>query len=342
VLGSATRNIVIGGIADDGTILSLLEVAAGTAGGGLNPGTADPIDWARDGDGLITTNLSQNQHYYADIPECQDTAKFGLDVESGFTGLRSQDDWGTIVFNFRNTDGFATGAINVLNDEQIDSNQQGNLDPATPGIAVDAGEDVTLFENQVYMPIFFMGNNVHDDPLSMDIDYDDGTVITIDPEDFEPTDIDHIYFDDDTYVVTTSLTVTYGDGTSVGNTDTATVTVIPIYDEVTFSPPLSENPYNVGRTIPIKFMVIEDGQSISDLSPEIWLSFEGADPDPQPAKENNSDNNIATFDEEQNRYQYQMATSELPPDVPISIIIVLPDSEEIEEQHQTIVTLSAP
>ena len=337
VLGSVTRQIVIGGIEDDGvTPKELLEVAAGTAGGSRTPGTADLVDWARDGAATVTTNLSENVHFYADISGCDDATKFGLDVESGFVGLRSQDDWGKVIFNFRNTDGFATGAINVLNDEQIGSNQEGNIDPNTPGIGVDAGADVTLFESEIYSPVFFIGNNVHNDSLLMTIDYGDGTIVTIDPENFEPNEIDHVY-DDGTYLVTVSLTVTFEDGTQVTNTDTATITVLPVFDEVVFSEPLSDKQYEIGRTIPVKFTVIEDGEPVTHLNPEIWVSYDDADPNPQPAREKNSDNNIAKF--KSGSYQYQMDSDTLPADIPVTIVVVLPDSDEFNSPHHTIIIL---
>jgi len=113
VIGSKTRTMVIGGIDSGGNVLSTFTVNAGTKPLRGTP-TAQPINWDRTAT-VFTGPL--NVHYFANVPGCQDQTKYGPAIDGSFTGLRSQDDWNTIAFNFRVFDSFDSGAFNPQGDE---------------------------------------------------------------------------------------------------------------------------------------------------------------------------------------------------------------------------------
>jgi hypothetical protein len=290
-------------------------------------GTAEPIDW-----NIMTPPPypPQSIHNFADIPGCDDPQIFGFDPESGLTGLRSQDDWGAITFNFRNTNGFASGAININGNDSPDAqNQGGTPDPVFAAVHdVDAGEDVTVEVGIAYEPIIDIVDP-HAVAWEVTFDYGDGTVTTVMVSESTTTDeIDHAYATVGTYEVTITVNNGFAD-----KSDMVQVTVEPIiYDEVVFTDPLSTNPYQQGRNIPVKFTVVEKDQMVTDLNPEVWLRYTvpGESETFIPAQEKNSDNNIAVYSTSAEQYQYSMDTSDIPVGIDIDVVIVLPDFVNVE------------
>lgn len=430
IIGSTTRTIVVGGVDSDGNALPTYTATAGTNTAGRVKGTATTIDWDRN-PGIITSGLSQNVHYFSNISGCQDTTKYGQSVDGSFTGLRSQDDWGAITFNFRNTNGFASGIINIVGIDDTESdNSSGTPDSETSSVhRVNAGPDTFLNEGQIYEPNITIVDP-HQETWSVTFDYGDGVVKTVDGFSVttETTEIDHLYQDDGVYTVTVTvyngyatksdtttvtinnvsptfdslgtvtgfennpithtggfisfasvdnpitLTADYGDGTvlsiplsispdgtsaiftlehTYGEVDNPVITLTaddgddslvtaqiipviqPVYDDVVFTDPLSTNPYQVGRNIPVKFTVIEDGQLVGGLSPEIWIQFGNNEPFAAA-----SGNNIATYDPSNNSYSFGLDTDGFPSDgTPVSIITRLPDYPVAGDSHNTVITM---
>jgi hypothetical protein len=424
IIGSTTRTMVIGGIDTSDSTLNPFEEDAGTndirSRRGTIAGTAEPITWAPN---------THNIRYFADVAGCQATDQFGLSSDSSFTGLRAQDDWGAIVFNFRNTNGFSSGSFNIVGSDDTNAdNTSGTADGITSGVhRLYAGPDVTINETLMYEPEILVVDP-HQSSWTLTIDYGDGTSFTKDgfSTSVVTTEIDHQYADDGVYQVAItidngfapitdyltvtvenyipvfgdlgtvtgfeespithtggslsfatvdnppiSLTADFGDdtapvsveltidGTSATftlehiyvNTDASTTitltaddgdgelvtgTIIPtiqtVYDDVTFTDPLSNKPYQEGRTIPVKFTVVEDGISVTNLSPEILVQFGNDTP---------FSVGFATFDVNAQHYSLQLDTSGYPTSGTVNIIAKLPDYPIVGNDHSTTIKLKS-
>jgi hypothetical protein len=423
IIGSTTRTMVIGGVDSNDSPLTPFEEDAGTpdqrSRRGTVAGTAEPITWAAD---------TKNIRHFTGIAGCDATDQFGLSSDSSFTGLRSQDDWGAINFNFRNTNGFASGIINIIGSDVNEEDNSSGIPSDNSGVHdLDAGVDVTITENEPYVPVIFI-TDPHQEQWSATFDYGDNTSVTV--SDFEYgvdiPEIDHLYDDAGVYTVTVtinngfddvtdtltvtvtnvlpefdslgdvtgfetlpithtggsisfasvdapptlSLTADFGDGTIVdvplivdGTSATFTLehvydnadantpitltandqdgelvtaeiipSIEPVYDDVIFTDPLSNKPYQEGRTIPVKFTVVEDGLSITNLNPEILVQFGSDVP---------FSVGFATFDVAGQQYSLQLDTDGYPTSGTVNIIAKLPDFPVVEYTHQTTIKLKS-
>ena len=305
ITGSPSRTLVIGGYS--GGVLLPLTISTG----------ATPINYNRVSG--TQSGFSQNTHYF-DISGLRDTTIYGTGTTP--SGLISQNDWTKLSFNHRIGTSFDTGIINIVGNDNPDVLQIGEVDPESIKPDINAGLDVEIGENQLYVQDLTI-----DDPHStfwdVTIDYGDGTIDTFRIS--ETTEIpDHQYNSGD-YDVLVTVENEFG-GIA---TDTLQVKVNLVYDSLTFQSPVPGAQYQEGRTVPVKFTVLEDDALVENLAPEIYVN--GSDFIVRAGTSNSQTLNIADYDSTSISYHYNLETDNLPPGI-TTIIVRLGDGEDRTEE----------
>lgn len=282
---------------------------------------AVPIDWDQ---GPLTSAYMFSVNQFDEIPGCgiaeDDQDGNGI---ADTTLLRSYKDWTAINMNFRDQGTWDNGLLRFADptpSPQIQDNFTVEPENVTPIVIVTddliVNGVIEIRQGDFWYPALIEVGNPHSSEIILKLDPGDGGA----PTTFGPVSRgDELIYDDHqwniagTYSLTITVTnefVNFCDDPGCVGIETITVVVLPAYD-IEVDSPLVNSQYKTGRTIPVKFSVLDNGTPIETPTLPFLTTIQGNVESPANSNGRGSNDNSVIFDSSTVSYSFNLNTKNL-------------------------------